>query len=62
MPPRDAEALAASINELLHNADLRGRLGETARARVCEDFDARRIARAEFEIYQEVVACRKTGI
>lgn len=62
VPPRDAEALAASINELLHNADLRGRLGETARARVCEDFDARRIARAEFEIYQEVVACRKTGI
>ena len=62
VPPRDAEALSASINELLHNADLRSRLGETARARVCKDFDARRIARVEFEIYQEVVECPKTGI
>ena len=60
--PRDAGALAASINKLLHDATLRGRLGETARARVRKEFDARQVARTEFEIYQEVAQCPQTGI
>ncbi|MCH8203554.1 MAG: glycosyltransferase [Candidatus Hydrogenedentes bacterium] len=62
VPPRDAEALAAAINALLHNSDLRARFGARARARVRSEFDARRIARAEFEIYQEVAECPKIGI
>jgi len=41
-PQKNAEALAAAMEELLNNAELRGQLGQAARATVCRDFDARR--------------------
>ena len=62
VPPREADALATAINELLRKPDLRARYGTRARERVLAEFDARRIARAEFEIYQEVAECPQTGI
>ncbi len=62
VPPRDPDALAAAINELLRNPDLRARFGARARARVLAEFDARVVARAEFEIYQEVAECPRIGI
>lgn len=60
--PGDSKALAEAINTLLNDAELRERLGARARERVRNDFDARRIAREEFEIYEEVAACPQTGI
>ncbi|HEX9005530.1 MAG TPA: glycosyltransferase family 4 protein [Blastocatellia bacterium] len=41
VPQKDARALAAAINELLDDKELRTRLSRAARARVCRDFDAR---------------------
>ncbi len=60
--PGDVEALAEAVNTLLDDAVLRERLGVRARERVRSDFDARQIARTEYEIYEEVAACSKTGI
>ena len=40
VPPRDANALAECIDRLLSDTDLRERLGEAARHRVLEQFDA----------------------
>jgi hypothetical protein len=36
VPPNDANALAASLRELIFDSHLRGILGETARARAVE--------------------------
>lgn len=42
VPPGDAEALADALARLIHDAELRCRLGANARARVQERFDVRR--------------------
>lgn len=39
-PQKDAAALAAAIEELLNDAELRRRLGKAARRKVCQLFDA----------------------
>lgn len=54
VPPRDASALAAAINELIHHPDRARELGARACARVVAEFDARTVAEREFAIYQEV--------
>lgn len=61
VPPRDSDALADAINELLEDNDLRSRLGAYAKKRVGERFDARQVARTEFELYRDVAGCSKTG-
>ncbi len=55
VPPRDSEALAAAINTLLADADMRTAMGERARARVTREFHAERAARDEFALYEEVL-------
>jgi rhamnosyl/mannosyltransferase len=62
VPPRDPEALANAVNRLLANPALRREMGEFARQRVEREFQAEQTARREFELYQEVLRCRKTGI
>lgn len=62
VPPRDPEALAEAINTLLADADLRERMGAFAHYRVQREFRAEDVARKELALYQEVVACQKTGI
>jgi rhamnosyl/mannosyltransferase len=57
-PPRDSEALADAINALLDEPERARAMGEFARKRVERDFRAERVARAEFELYQEVLECR----
>ena len=42
VPQKDAMAFAAAIEELLFDEELRRRLGQAARERVMEHFDARR--------------------
>ncbi len=54
VPPRDTQALADAVNRLLDDAALRERLGGQARERVLREFDAREIARREFDLYKDV--------
>ncbi len=51
VPPRDAEALADAINELLAQPEERQRLGEFAQARIVAEFQSETVARREFELY-----------
>jgi len=55
VPPDDADALAAAILRLLHDAGLRRRLGAAARRRAEEAFDAQRAATGLIGHYREVV-------
>lgn len=56
VPPRDPGALAEAINGLLGDPARRAELGAFARRRVETEFHAERVARAEFALYQEVLA------
>lgn len=51
--PADPNALAAAINTLLLNDDLRHHMGERAKARVQAEFHAKKVAEAELEVYRE---------
>ncbi len=51
--PGDPGALAGAVNALLADAARRAEMGAYARARVARAFDGARIARAEFEAYED---------
>ncbi len=53
--PRDAAALADGVNRLLDDETLRQAMGAQAQERILREFDARRIAHDEFEIYRELL-------
>ncbi|HUF50675.1 MAG TPA: glycogen synthase [Longimicrobiales bacterium] len=55
-PQQFARDLAAAVNTLLADADLRAAMGRKARARVEQHFSWRSIARQTVDFYQEVVA------
>lgn len=60
VPPRDPGALAAAINALLADPARREALGAFARERVRREFRAEAVARAEFDLFQDVLACSTT--
>lgn len=62
VPPGDAAALAEAINALLADPARREAMGAYARARVWKDFHAEAVARQEFSLYQEALACNSTSI
>ena len=49
--PADPDALAAAVNTLLLNEDLRRHMGERAQARVRTEFHARKVAEMEMAVY-----------
>lgn len=53
--PHDPAALAAAVNVLLADAELRGRFGDTGRRRVRTSFDAETIARQELSLYESTL-------
>lgn len=53
VPPRDAGALAAAVNELLAAPETRQTMGHYARTRIQTTFHASTLARQEFNLYQE---------
>ena len=56
VPPADSEALAEAMILLAGNPDLRQRLGENARARIRQDFDAEVIMRRISTLYEKLLA------
>jgi glycosyltransferase involved in cell wall biosynthesis len=52
---RDAEALAAGLQRLLGDADLRVRLGAAGRQRAVVEFDVRAVVRATLDLYKEML-------
>lgn len=54
-PPGDVAALAQAIDRLLHDRQLRERMGRAGRARVVSRFDARAVARAVEAVYAEIL-------
>jgi L-malate glycosyltransferase len=62
--PNDASALAVAIARLAANEAMRRRLGEQARARVCEGFSMVAMARRTIELYraclEKSVKCSRT--
>ena len=58
VPPRNADALAAAIKQLLNDKQAQQRMSEAGRKRVKEKFSWERAARKTVEVYQEVLATR----
>jgi glycosyltransferase involved in cell wall biosynthesis len=54
-PEDDAAALAAALERLLGDADLRRRLGHAARIRACRDFSPDAMANAYAALYRETL-------
>jgi glycosyltransferase involved in cell wall biosynthesis len=61
VPPADAQALAAALNRLLDDAELRARFGGSARLRVRREFDADVMAERTLRLYEEVAAPNGRG-
>ncbi len=55
VPPNDVAALAAAINQLLDDPDLRARYGQAGRNRVAEEFTSEVMTRRMLELYEEVM-------
>jgi rhamnosyl/mannosyltransferase len=51
----DPDAFAAAVNQLMKDPERRSEMGQYAQQRVLTHFDAAHIARAEYEIYGEVI-------
>ena len=60
VPPRDPAALAEAVNALLADPARREALGAFARERVRREFDARNVARAEYEEYLRALESIRT--
>jgi glycosyltransferase involved in cell wall biosynthesis len=58
VPPRDAEALATAIKQLLNDKEMQRRMSEAGRQRVKEKFNWEQAARQTLEVYQEVLTAR----
>lgn len=58
VPPRDPRALAAALRLLLDDERLRARMGERARRRVTEEFDADLMVSRVLAVYDEALRAR----
>lgn len=56
VPPKDAAALAAAIEKLYRDPQLRSRMGNAARDRIATDFRNEDTVRKTIELYQELVS------
>ena len=55
VPPADSEALAAAINQLMNDDELRCRYGEAARERVAREFTVKTMIQNTSELYGQVL-------
>lgn len=56
VPPQDPEALAAALNRLLDDEDLRASFGRAARRRACQEFSVGTMLARTVDLYEEVTA------
>jgi glycosyltransferase involved in cell wall biosynthesis len=61
VPAGDADALAAAVERLVADPDLRERLGSAARRKALREFDQRAVARASRRTYESVARGRGLG-
>jgi rhamnosyl/mannosyltransferase len=54
VPPADPDALAAALNRLLDQPDLRWRLGQAARARAYQEFSLETMTSRMMALYEQV--------
>jgi glycosyltransferase involved in cell wall biosynthesis len=59
VPPEDAEALAASINLLLHDKEMCRRFGESGKYRVRHEFSIEKMAEETLAIYESILDPQK---
>jgi glycosyltransferase involved in cell wall biosynthesis len=52
VPPRDAEALAAAIERLIGDADLRRRMGQKGREKAVAEFSTEKVVAATLSVYR----------
>lgn len=55
VPPANSESLAAAINNLLENGDLRSRYGKAGQARVAQEFRVESMVQKTLQIYRGVL-------
>lgn len=55
VPPRDPDALAQAINNLLHMPDLRRKMGQAGRERVAQYFSVECMVKRTEELYQKLL-------
>jgi len=60
VPPKDANALAEAIIELLNNDKLRQEMGENAYRVLSDKFSWDKIAQKTLQVYQEAIEARKS--
>ncbi len=56
VPPRDPDALAQAIRELLEDDERRARMGRAARERALEEFSADRMVERVFRVYRDILS------
>ena len=61
VPPRDADALASAIEELLDNPDLRAEYGKAGRVKAEREYDDREVAQRYVEEYRKAWAKARSG-
>ena len=55
VPPGDVDALASALDALLADAERRGRIAATGRARVIQDYSVARVARDLDTVYRQLL-------
>ena len=58
VPPANTERLAAAINRLLDNPDLRSRLGQAARLRARQEFHLDVMTARTLSVYDQITRAR----
>jgi glycosyltransferase involved in cell wall biosynthesis len=61
VPPADSDALAAAINKLIGNEDLRYKYGQAGRMRIAQEFTVEKMAERTLQIYRNVLQSAPVG-
>ena len=60
MPPNDASAMAAAINQILTNTPLRQRMADAALARARSEFTVATMTQRMLALYEDVLSGKKS--